>query len=63
MNDAAYMNYNQVTQEEMETILMLTRKMDGGDNGNNASEQIPSPYNELQEGTHSIYYQFNLKNA
>jgi len=32
----------------METILMLTRKMDGGDTG---SERLPSPDNDLQEGT------------
>jgi len=30
MSEADCLNYNQVTEEELETILMLTRKMDGG---------------------------------
>lgn len=51
MNEGTYnLNYNQVTQEEMETILMLTRKMDGGDNG----ERL-SPDNDLQEGTYPLH--------
>jgi len=69
MNDPAYLNYNQVTQEEMETILMLTRKMDGGGAGSlttthppameneslsAADVQAPDNHHQHSEGVHSV---------
>lgn len=48
MSESEYINLNQVTQEEMDTIMMLTRKMEGG--GAGESEHVPSPDTELQEG-------------
>jgi hypothetical protein len=40
---------SQVTPEEMETILMLTRKMESGE-----IERVSSPEQELQEGMITI---------
>jgi hypothetical protein len=47
MSETDYMipNNTQVTPEEMETILMLSRKMEGGE-----PESASSPEQELQEG-------------
>jgi len=63
MNDPAYLNYNQVTQEEMETILMLTRKMDGGgssmhptaaENEQASAETDAQDTRHHSEGVHSV---------
>lgn len=46
MSETDYTTTNsQVTPEEMETIMMLTRKMDGGD-----SDRASSPEHEVNEG-------------
>lgn len=51
--DTDYLSANnaQVTPEEMETILMLTRKMEGAVE----TERVSSPEQELQDGMNTIY--------